>query len=134
VQAALAIESLGIVRFTYVVVAAAEKCYFLRQSAATAGLEDSPLTHTDHDLGVGGTVKVVCSTLLTLTCAGFLFYSIVMGYSIVNLPGVLLLLLLLAAYVLVFYCEGKGYTPYFIQYTTHKIQHTGYNIQPYNTD
>lgn len=102
---ALGIESIGIVYCTYVIVYLFEKMYFGNSAFDESNRE--PTDSTCNFTLVQNRVKCVLSCLLTVASAGFVCYSIAMGYSILELSPSALFACLILMYILIFYCEGS---------------------------
>jgi hypothetical protein len=122
VTAALAIESIGIAQFSFVLIKLLELLYFKRVSTVVGLLNDSDdtdLTGDNNQLRGGeldyhcddwsamSLLKTVISGTLFIVSLVFICTCLVMGYSGIPLSGGVLIIVLFVAYTIDFYCEGK---------------------------
>jgi len=115
IRLALAIESIGIVETTYLIVSLLEVLFFKRSKKGLALTENTDEREKDIDESASSEslislkgLKKLFSLLLFLSSAGFLLYNIIVGNSSLSddVPPYALLIITLLIYLLVFYCEG----------------------------
>ena len=115
IRLALAIESIGIVETTYLIVNLLEVLFFKRSKKGGLALTENIDNNENIDesasseslLSLKG-LKKLFSLILFLSSAGFLLYNIIVGNSSLSddVPPYALLIITLLIYLLVFYCEG----------------------------
>ena len=103
INVALLIESSGIVNCTYVIVEVVDKFVYSRNSNAEVSNNDIAKVKVSNI----ARCKHILSATLTISCIGFVLFSICAGYSTfeINIAAVQLFLLLTGMFI-VFYCEG----------------------------
>jgi hypothetical protein len=116
IRLALAIESIGIVETTYIIVNIFDCFFFNRSTKSLASTEDNSSKEEQRDVIHQSlqerfltirAFKTLVSLLLFLSSASFLLYNIITNKSSMNMiPPYVLLLITLLVYLLVFYCEG----------------------------
>jgi uncharacterized protein YqhQ len=112
VRAALFIEHIGIVHATWLIVWIFEHIYFAEKvdksklETQKALLEDGRRERNLCNSGLSYTIKLAASGMLWVLCLGFVLYNLVGGRSEAHLHPIAATLLLLLAYVVIFYCEG----------------------------
>ena len=117
IRLALAIESIGIVETTYLIVGLLESLFFKRSKKGGLALSenidenfkesDEVASESKNLLSLKG-LKKVFSLVLFLSSAGFLLYNMIVGNSSLSddVPSYGLIIITLLIYLLVFYCEG----------------------------
>ena len=125
IRLALAIESIGIVETTYLIVSLLEVLFFKRSKKGLAFTENIDEREKDIDESTSSSesllspsssssllslkgLKKLFSLVLFLSSAGFLLYNMIVGNSSLSddVPPYALVIITLLIYLLVFYCEG----------------------------
>jgi hypothetical protein len=116
IRLALAIESIGILQTTYLIVNLLERIYFGSPSSqpilSVPTNDQRTLLGSTEKRSLLHIAKAVFSLVLFLFCLAFVLYSIAIGYSNLRASPSILFALLFVAYLVVFYAEGCVYTVY----------------------